>query len=272
MREEDLKELEGLFVREFRASQALHDLTKDERLALSSGDVPRLLAVTGRKESILDDLGGLVESRRTLLRNLMNGSDRSSSSKGAPALSEILAKLDMQDASRLLHLQDGILVMMDKVRELTQMNRALASYSLQHASALQTRLTDLYRGAKTHKEEVAQPTAGDNQPAADLPALFAAIIEARDALNEGEGESVSAAIAALGEALDHLNQFLEKDMPRQQRMKDIAEHMQQAQLPAEDLLKPQETDNLVEVMARLYRQETAYQAVLKVSNRTLASV
>ena len=63
MRREHQKALEGLLVQEFRTSQVLHYLTKDERGALSSGDIPRLLALTEQKENALNELIQLENAR-----------------------------------------------------------------------------------------------------------------------------------------------------------------------------------------------------------------
>ena len=52
--QEHLTTLENVLVREFRACQTLHSLTKEERLVLSSDDISGLLNLVEQKEAVLD--------------------------------------------------------------------------------------------------------------------------------------------------------------------------------------------------------------------------
>ena len=62
--------LEGLFVREFRACQALLSITQEERSALSRDDISCLLSLTNQKEAILDEMASLEKAKFAALLDL----------------------------------------------------------------------------------------------------------------------------------------------------------------------------------------------------------
>ena len=286
MRREHQKALEGLLVQEFRTSQVLHYLTKDERGALSSGDIPRLLALTEQKENALNELIQLENARQVMLQSLVAMLAIDMAPHTSPALVDLIPTIQPDEAKRLVHLQEGIIVVMDQVREMTQGNRALADYALQRASTLQTRLFDLWRYSANSQsgetlpsvedksqrtEEGAPPGVQNPDGMVALPALFAAILAAREALNTHDNAAVSAAIGELETALENISQILEHNRARLQPVGSFSHSTEEGQSSTQ-LLPVSKTDaSLIEVMADLYHQETAYQAVLKVSNRMLTS-
>ena len=134
IRREHLRAFESLLVKEFRACQTLFSLTREERHALSRSDVPRLLELAERKETLLDHLGKLEDSRRILLHSLGNSSSSASPKGETAALAAVLGTIDKEEADRLVHLQEGILVLMSQMRELNHGNRVLAAHALERAS------------------------------------------------------------------------------------------------------------------------------------------
>lgn len=220
-----VESIASLLVREFRARQALLHLTQEERLALAQGDAPRLAALAERKGLLLDNLSKLVEARQRLGKGL-DGS---------------LAELSADDCRRLTRLQEGIRVLVEQVHDLTLSNRALAAYALDHTTNLQTSLA---QGSQN-----------------GLPALFAAIIAARDALDAHDNARVSVAIGEMQEALEQLGRSLDDVSPRPPS--ERGEPTPGA--------RPAAQANLVEQMAHLYNQQAAYRAVLRVSNRLFQS-
>ena len=54
--QEHLTILKDVLVKEFRACQALHELSKEERLVLTSKDICDLLILIGHKEAVLDEM------------------------------------------------------------------------------------------------------------------------------------------------------------------------------------------------------------------------
>jgi flagellar biosynthesis/type III secretory pathway chaperone len=284
MRREHQKALEGLFVQEFRTCQALYHLTAAERQALSSGDIPHLLALTGQKESTLNELVELEKARQVMLQSLAAMLAIDLQPHTIPTLADLTSTLHPDEAKRLVHLQEGIVVIMNQVRELTQGNRALADYAMQRASTLQTRLFNLWRyaassqpGETTISNEVqdwriknaAQPGSFNPDGMNALPALFAAILTARDALNNRDNSAVSAAIVEMQTALENLSQILERNRARLQQLGGISRSSEETQSTPAALPVSKTDASLIEVMADLYHQEAAYQAVLKVSNRML---
>jgi len=151
MHKEQLSGLESALVREFRLSQSLLHLTREERNALLRGDVPRLLILAERKEALLDNLTDLADLHRRAVELAARSADEP-------------AGWDNPDASlRLWHLLEGSRVLAGQVRDLVQGNHALAAVALSRASAQQA---GLFSDARS-----------------DLPALFAALLAAREPPN-----------------------------------------------------------------------------------------
>lgn len=138
---ESLNTLEEIMVKEFRVCQTLQSLTKDERVALSSNDASQLLALVEKKEATLDELGQIDEARRMIVQEIGSGLGLPSSS---PTVADILRVLDADYARRLKHLHEGIVALMNDVRDLTHGNRTLAKVALERSDAVQAFLLSLF--------------------------------------------------------------------------------------------------------------------------------
>jgi hypothetical protein len=246
LQQDHLKSLESLLVKEFRACQALLNLTQEERQALAKGDVLRLLALAEHKEILLDRLVNLANTRQQQVAQLID-LDRE---QGDDPMVKSLKVLDLDDELQLVNLFEGIRVLKGQVRELVLGNRALAATALNQAASLQAGLV--------------------SRTQTSLPALFAAILAARDALDAQDSAAVSAALGELQNAL----------LPNSQVASDRLARPAQAPEPpliAEPMAVRSETSaskgeaNMIEYMANLYRLEKAYRAVLKTSSRMLTS-
>jgi flagellar biosynthesis/type III secretory pathway chaperone len=286
IRREHLRTFEGLLVKEFRSYQTLFNLTLEERQSLSRSDVARLLALAEHKEALLDQLGRLEESRRVLLYKLERAPASGAQPGEGAALATVLGTLDREEAGRIMHLQEGILVLMGQVRELTQGNRALAACALERASNLQAQLAGLWQIPLTWDRDAA-PLSIKNDPALEqgneevrlkisageqisLPAVFATIVSVREALKARDQSAISSALNDLQDALDGLGKFLSGGQTPSDKTDLWRSYLQEARPPRQGAPAPREDANLIDVMARLYRQEEAYQAVLRASNRMLA--
>ncbi|MCI0521618.1 MAG: flagellar protein FlgN [Chloroflexi bacterium] len=140
--------LEDLLVKEFRACQALHTLTVNERQALSKNEIQALANLVEHKEALLDELGQIDDHRRMVAQELA-GVFRLAS--GTPSIAEIAAHLPADIGRRINHLREGIIALTAEMRELTNGNQALAHYALERADALQSFLLDLYRPTLTYQ-------------------------------------------------------------------------------------------------------------------------
>ena len=138
--QEHLTTLENVLVREFRACQTLHSLTKEERLVLSSGDISGLLNLVEQKEAVLDEMSQLEDKRRMVVPELAEIVGLQTQS---PNLSDVLKELDNDLSDRLARLREGITALLGGIRNLTFGNRALATAGLERVDAVQAFLLDL---------------------------------------------------------------------------------------------------------------------------------
>jgi flagellar biosynthesis/type III secretory pathway chaperone len=140
--QEHLTALEDLLVKEFRACQALHTLTKEERQALTGGDTNALVRLVEQKEAQLDEMSDLEAKRRSLVQEL----NQLCGLENDPAtLADLLAALPAESSGRLGRLGEGILTLLVDVRDLTHGNRAIASTALERADAIQAFLLSRYQ-------------------------------------------------------------------------------------------------------------------------------
>lgn len=142
--QEQLTALEDLLVKEFRACQALHALTKEERQALTAGDTDILSRLVEQKEAQLDEMSDLEGKRRSLVQELnrLLGLNQDTAT-----LTDLLAALPVESSGRLSRLGEGILTLLVDVRDLTHGNRAIASTAMERAEAIQAFLLSLYQQA-----------------------------------------------------------------------------------------------------------------------------
>jgi hypothetical protein len=190
-----------------------------------------------QQETVLEQIDHLKEEQRGTVQALVNMLEISHPDSDILALTKAIPSIDVEYTRRLAHLQEGIQVLMEQTRDLAYGNRALATTSLEQASALQARLLSL--------------CLLSSQSAA-MPPVFAAIVAARDAMSASSPSGISDAASDLRLALERLDRSLA---------------VEEVQLQA-GLHHPHST-SLVETIADLYHQENAYQAVLKVSDHML---
>jgi flagellar biosynthesis/type III secretory pathway chaperone len=285
--QERLLALESLLVKEFRASQALFDLTREERLALSRDDAQRLLDLAGHKQVLIDRLAALEAARQTAWLQLAAKLEaRGAAPEPGQDPIEVIAG---DDARRLSVLLEGIHSLMADVRQLTRGNRVLAFNALQRSNDMQARLVGLYQAStqdelsqplyppgKAYEKDHGEADPHSSQPGSpgdeatggqtSLPAVFAAIVATRDAIQANDHLAISAAIGDLQQALDQLGRLLGRPRQSPRGFQDLA---------SPSIGQPSNTRekaSFVEALAGLYRQEAAYQAVLNVSSRILVGV
>jgi flagellar biosynthesis/type III secretory pathway chaperone len=156
---EHLNSLEEVLVKEFRLCQNLHALTRDERVALASNDTTGLLSLVERKEALLDELGQMEDTRRMATQVV---SDCLGCTIAPPTVATLIPLLDPEFARRFRHLHDGIMALMNDIRDLTHGNQAMAETALERSDALQTFLLSLFETPSGYRPPVV-PTF--NQPA-----------------------------------------------------------------------------------------------------------
>jgi flagellar biosynthesis/type III secretory pathway chaperone len=271
-----LNELEALFISEFRACQAIYDLTSDERRALSQGDVERLQDLTHHKEKLLDKLSWIEAAKVDLLQELEVLPDKTPNTLRALYLIDFLSTIDQTSAQRLLRIQEGSLILRSQVREMTRGNRSLAVGALERTNSLQTHLLRLYQLPAVDRSGAQSVDEADSGISKDraatsavkFAAVFASLVAARDALQANDSSALNSAMAELHDSLDALSSdqgqhtaLANRDFIFPTIIKNGSDSSQEH---ASD-------PNLVETIATLYHQETAYQASLKVSNRMLAA-
>jgi flagellar biosynthesis/type III secretory pathway chaperone len=142
-----LNTLEDLLVREFRACQVLYDLSREERAAISNHDITRMLCLVEDKEAVLDELSSLDDSRRMTSQEM---GSLLGLAVHAPTVADLLPALSVENASRIGRLREGILTVMDKVRDLNRGNHALASGELERADSVQAFLLSLVQPPVTY--------------------------------------------------------------------------------------------------------------------------
>lgn len=137
--------LEDSLVQEFRTLQSLIALTKEERLHLPTQSPATLMSLVEKKESVLDQLGLLEDSRRALTQEL--GASLGSPNQSS-TLSDLIPQLDKPTADRLGRLNDGIVELVEQARDLNHGNQTLATVALDWLASAQAFLLSFYRPAE----------------------------------------------------------------------------------------------------------------------------
>jgi len=154
-RSELLINLEDLLVREFRTLQTLIALTKEERSRFKSKDSAALMELVEQKESILDQIGLIEDSRRMVTQELAR-------SLGMPGqsstLRDVLSKVDPAVQDRLKRLNEGILMLVEQARDLNYGNRALAAATLEWVELTQAFLYNCYLPQMGYRPPGAAPS------------------------------------------------------------------------------------------------------------------
>ena len=120
--------LEDILVAEFRAYGELVTCAREERAHLTNGAVADLVALLEQKEKIVGELNRLEQRRATVLLEWESGP--------VPTLTELLPKLEAPLAERVSRLREGILVLVERERDLARGNRLLATAALERTEAL----------------------------------------------------------------------------------------------------------------------------------------
>lgn len=140
--QEHLTILKDVLVKEFRAIQELHEITKEERLVLTSKDICGLLILVENKEAVLDEMSQLNDRRRLVVRQLAELVGLKTQS---PTLVNVLDEIDNEYCDRLKRLHEGIVALSGGIRNITFSNRALAKEGLVRVDAVQSFLLDLFQ-------------------------------------------------------------------------------------------------------------------------------
>ncbi|MGB9586293.1 MAG: flagellar protein FlgN [Anaerolineales bacterium] len=136
--------LEDLLVQEFRTCQTIHQLTKDERVAISKNDINSLTSIVEQKEVMLDELGQIEDRRRMVVQNLGNEIGLPNPS---PSILDISKHLANDIGNRLNRLREGISALADEIKILSNGNRSLAMIALERIDALQSLILDTIQPA-----------------------------------------------------------------------------------------------------------------------------
>ena len=142
-----LAALEDQLVREFRAYQSLILITREERTALASGDIPNLIALVDQKDHLLDDLMALEDTR---IETVSAWGIASSIGKEDLTIADIVSKLEPAASARFSRLREGILAQVTELRDLNRGNQALAASALDRVDAVRSFFVSLDDGPQTY--------------------------------------------------------------------------------------------------------------------------
>lgn len=145
--------LEDLLVQEFRTCQSLHQLTKEERQALSQNDLSALEVILEQKEVVLDELGQIEDRRRMVAQNL---GDQIGLQHTTPTITAICQALNNEMGQRIRRIKGGISALAEEIKIMTSGNHALAMIALERVDALQTILIDSFRPSLTYERPSAK--------------------------------------------------------------------------------------------------------------------
>lgn len=134
-----LIELESLLVKEFRISQALLNSLEEERYAIIQEDIPRLDKLSGQKEELLEKLGDLINLKNKAFKELDEDFGTNFLNQQHFLPRNLRLSVHNDTARRLMHLQEGVVVIMSQIRELTQGNQALSLTALNQKNELQVK-------------------------------------------------------------------------------------------------------------------------------------
>lgn len=136
-----VKKLENLLVEEYQACQALYEITRQERQALSANHVEELERLVEKKEGLLDEINRLEESRRAAVQQ----AELTLGLKDESALALWIGEREPEAAGRIQRLREGILAVMSQARELSHGSGVLAAAALERSARVQEFLLSLYQ-------------------------------------------------------------------------------------------------------------------------------
>jgi flagellar biosynthesis protein FlgN len=155
--QEIMSAMEAIMVNEFRVCQSLLTLLQQERQALVQKDVETLSHLVEQKETLLDELGSDEESRRSQMEKLAQNSGLQNEVLN---LTDLLFRLQLTASERIYRLQEGIVALQSKIRELNRANLALAEMNMERITALQEYLVSLFSSSSFYQPSVATSKAG----------------------------------------------------------------------------------------------------------------
>jgi flagellar biosynthesis/type III secretory pathway chaperone len=156
--EDQLSQLEGTLVSEFRLLQSLMEVTQQESSALLKGSHSTLMPILEDKETILDQIGVLETAREKISQGLALafGID------GSPVtMKSLLPHLERDRAERLRRLCDGIVVLSEQQRGLNLNVTTLAQSWIDMIHSTQAYLLSFFQAPATY-----QPPGARNTPQA----------------------------------------------------------------------------------------------------------
>jgi flagellar hook-associated protein 3 FlgL len=102
--------------------------------------------------------------------------------------------------------------------------------------------------------------------------LFTAIIDARDALNANRTDLLQTALDDIQSAVQGISLASTTNGARQRQVRLTGERIEKTQVELKSLLSKKEDVNMAEAIANLRYQETVYQTVLEVSQRSISAL
>jgi hypothetical protein len=138
MRQDQSKSLIDLLVKEFRIWETLLGLTREERQALFAEDLSLLATLASRKERMFSELALYQHSRQELLKYLLGSQGCSPDYLTNPSMQATLESFTPEEAGCLLHITEGIELLVNQLEDLARGNYALADCAMKRAWALQT--------------------------------------------------------------------------------------------------------------------------------------
>lgn len=147
--------LEDLLVKEFRSSQALYNLEREEQATLLERDIPELAMLVKNREVLLIELDVLANAQNRIVSELIPQlglsiqvaytSHNTCEAGYTPFfLDQFFAASDPEIGRRFERLREGIFILLGKVSELSRCNRTLAAQTLSRDDHLQAGLLDHY--------------------------------------------------------------------------------------------------------------------------------
>ena len=141
--------LEGALVNEFRGYQTLVNLTRDERRALSAGDLSRLMDIVRKKETLFSEVGQMEQTRVSATETC----GRLLGVAAVASVGDLLPQIEPGTAERLERLRTGITALATELRELIHGNRALAAAGLERADSVRQFLISLTQSATGYQPQ-----------------------------------------------------------------------------------------------------------------------
>ena len=228
--------LQNLLVQEFRACQRVSQLLKDEQQALLCGETQHILAQAVSVDRALEDLRAFQETRLGLAPGVKTNHK-----------TRIVRQPPHPDG-RLKSLQEGVQALRAQICETLRSNTALAGKALERTDAMQSHLTSLYNFSPTH------PTSETTQTS--FPAVLAAFLAMREALNAEDQALVAGAVEELQGALACLGASLAADSITEVWTPAAAQAANDSDLESKGTI-------LVERLTDLHQRRKAYQAVYR---------